>query len=124
MKNLKLIEMKNYDNLFLPAENLEESRKFYSETLGLDVKFEFANQGMIAFKVGDEEPAIILKDKNKFPDVKPAIWIEVGNVKESYETLKTKGIRFLSEPFKIKTGWAVEFSDPSGNILGITDYDQ
>jgi predicted enzyme related to lactoylglutathione lyase len=116
--------MKNYDNLFLPAENLEESRKFYLETLGLDVKFEFTNQGMIAFKVGNEESAIILKDKNKFPDVKPAIWIEVGNVKESYEILKTKGIRFLSEPFKIKTGWAVEFSDPSGNILGITDYDQ
>jgi predicted enzyme related to lactoylglutathione lyase len=26
--------------------------------------------------------------------------------------------------FKIRTGWAVEFIDPSGNNLGITDYNQ
>jgi catechol 2,3-dioxygenase-like lactoylglutathione lyase family enzyme len=34
--------MKNYDNLFLPAENFEESKKFYPEILGLETKFEFA----------------------------------------------------------------------------------
>jgi predicted enzyme related to lactoylglutathione lyase len=114
--------MKNYDNLFLPAENFEESIKFYSEILGLEVKFDFSAHGMIAFKVGNEEPAIILKDKNKFPNVKPTIWMEVDDVKEQYEKLKSKGVQFLSEPFKIRTGWAVEFVDPSGNNLGITDY--
>ena len=114
--------MKNYDNLFLPAESFEESKRFYSELLGLETKFEFADQGMIAFKVGNEEPAIILKDKSKFPDVKPAIWMEVEDVKEEHERLKLQGVRFLSEPFKIKTGWAAEFIDPSGNVLGIADY--
>jgi predicted enzyme related to lactoylglutathione lyase len=114
--------MKNYDNLFLPAENFDESKRFYSEILGLETKFEFAAQGMIAFKVGNEEPAIILKDKNKFPDVKPTIWIEVDDVKKQYLQLKSKGVKFLSEPFKIRTGWAVEFVDPSGNNLGIADY--
>jgi predicted enzyme related to lactoylglutathione lyase len=116
--------MKNYDNLFLPAENIEESKQFYSEILGLETKFEFTNQGMVAFKVGNEEPAIILKDKNKFPNVKPTIWIEVDDVKEQYEQLKLKGVNFLSEPFKIRTGWAVEFVDPAGNQLGFTDYIQ
>jgi len=28
----------------------------------------------------------------------------------------------LSEPFEIYTGLAVEFEDPFGNKLGITDY--
>ena len=28
----------------------------------------------------------------------------------------------LSEPFKIGTGNAVEFEDPFGNRLGVTDY--
>jgi predicted enzyme related to lactoylglutathione lyase len=116
--------MKKYDNLFLPAENFEESKDFYSKILGLEVKFEFSNQGMIAFKVGNEEPAIILKDRNKFPNVKPTIWIEVDDVKEQYEKLKSKGVQFLSEPFKIRTGWAVEFIDPAGNNLGMTDYKQ
>ena len=106
----------------MPTENLEESKKFYSEILGLPIKFDFASQGMIAFKVGNEEPAIILKDKSKFPNAKPTIWIEVENVKELYETLKAKGVQFLSEPFKIRTRWAVEFTDPNGNQLGFADY--
>ena len=55
--------MKNYDNLFLPSENLEESKK-----------------------------------------------------------LKIKGVQFLSEPFKIRTGWAVEFTHPTVNQLGFSDY--
>lgn len=112
----------NYDNFFYPSDNLEESKKFYTEVLGLSVKFDFSEQGMIAFNVGNEEPAIILKDKNKFPKVKPTIWFQVDNVKAQYEELLSKGVCFLSEPFKIRTGWAVEFNDPSGNVIGITDY--
>lgn len=114
--------MKNYDNFFLPVSNYEECKKFYSEILGMKMKFEFAAQGMAAFCVGDEEPAIILKDKNKFPDAKPTIWIEVMDVREIYNDLKNKGVLFTTDPFKIRTGWAVEFTDPSGNRLGLADY--
>ena len=114
--------MKNYDNLFLPADDFEASKEFYSKILGLEVKFDFSNQGMIAYKVGNEEPAIILKDKNLFPNVKPTIWLEVDDVKEQYKELTLKGVKFLSEPFEIKTGWAAEFIDPTRNSLGITDY--
>ena len=114
--------MKDYDNFFLPSQNLQKSKFFYQEILGLQVKFDFSQMGMIAFKVGNNEPAIILKDTNKFPAVKPTIWFEVENVKDEYERLKTKGLSFLSEPFQIQTGMAVEFEDPSGNRLGLTDY--
>lgn len=114
--------MKKYDNFFLPAANFEESKKFYSEVMKMPVKFDFSAQGMIAFKVGEEEPAIIIKDVNKFKDSKPCVWIEVEDVKETYKRLKSKGVQFLSEPFKIRTGWAVEFFDPSKNLLGFADY--
>lgn len=116
------ITIKNYDNFFFPADNYQESVKFYSEVLELEKKFEFTEQGMAAFKVGNEEPAIILKDKIKMPDAQPAVWIEVEDTKAVYEKLKTKGVKFLSEPFRIRTGWTVEFTDPSGNRLGFTDY--
>lgn len=78
--------------------------------------------GMSAFNVGSEEPAIILKDKTKFSDVKPTIWFVVDDVTETYNELKEKGVKFLSAPFRIRTGNAVEFEDPFGNRLGITDY--
>ena len=115
--------MNSYDNFFLPVDDTESAKRFYGDTLGLDLKFDFSDIGMTAFKVGSEEPAIILKDKNKFPDVKPTIWLVVDSVSETYEMLKSKGVRFLSEPFKIRTGNAAEFEDPFGNRLGITDYD-
>lgn len=122
MKNQ--IQMKNYDNLFLPVDDYEKSKRFYSDILGMKIKFEFAEQGMIAFCVGNEEPAIILKDKKKFPNAKPTIWIEVVDVRKLYNEMKETGVDFITEPFKIRTGWAVEFTDPSGNTLGFTDYIQ
>ena len=114
--------MKNFDNFFLPINDMEEAKQYYGEILGLDIKFDFSDKGMIAYKVGKEEPAIILKDKSKFENLKPTIWFEVADVMAKYEEMKLKGIKFISEPFRINTGYAVEFEDPSGNRLGITDY--
>ena len=116
--------MKNYDNFFLPVDNLEDAKRYYEELLGLKMKFDFSDKGMAAFNVGGEEPAIILKDTNKFKDLKPTIWFEVSDVMMKYKEMREKGIAFLSEPFKIKTGYAVEFEDPFGNRLGITDYNK
>ena len=114
--------MKNYDNFFLPSSDLEKGKKFYRDILGLPIKFDFSGMGMVAFKVGGNEPAIILKDTAKFPETKPSIWFMVDNVKEEYTRLKVKGLQFLSQPFEIHTGMAVEFEDPFGNKLGFTDY--
>lgn len=111
-----------YDNFFLPVENMEEAKKYYNNILGLEMKFDFSSNGMIAYNVGSEEPAIILKDKSKFVDAKPTIWFVVDSVKDEYEKLKQRGVAFLSEPFEIRTGLSVEFEDPFGNRLGITDY--
>ena len=115
--------MNNYDNFFLPIDNMEEAKDFYGNTLGLNLKFDFSDKGMSAFNVGSEEPAIILKDKKKFPDAKPTIWFVVDNVEATYNYLMEKGVKFLSAPFRIHTGNAAEFEDPFGNRLGITDYD-
>ena len=100
---------------------MKEAKDFYGNKLGLNLKFDFSDKGMSAFNVDSEEPAIILKDKNKFPDAKPTIWFVVDNVMETYNDLKGKSIRFLSEPFRIRTGNATEFEDPFGNRLEITD---
>lgn len=112
----------DYDNFFLPSDNLNEAKKFYSETLGFPVKFDFSANGLIAFKVGNQEPAIIVQDKNKIPSARPAILFVVDDVRQTYVELKAKGVKFLSEPYEIFTGLAVQFEDPFGNRLGLTDY--
>ena len=114
--------MKDYDNFFLPSGDLKKGKEFYQDILGLPVKFDFSEMGMVAFKVGENEPAIILKDTAKFPDAKPTIWFVVPNVQQEYRRLSERGLKFLSAPFEIHTGMAVEFEDPFGNRLGLTDY--
>ena len=94
----------NYDNFFLPAENFEESKQFFAEVLKLKIKFDFSEIGMIAFSVGDEEPAIILKDKKKFPNTKPTIWIEVDDVKQIYDELQGKGVSFFNSAVSYQNG--------------------
>ena len=113
--------MNNYDNFFLPTDDLYEAVNFYTN-LGLSEKFNFSDKGMIAFSVGEEEPAIILKDIARFPDQKPTIWFVLNDVLTEYKKLEERGIRFISKPYPIGTGIAVEFKDPFGNVLGITDY--
>jgi predicted enzyme related to lactoylglutathione lyase len=113
--------MKSYDNVFLPVKDLKVAKEFYQK-IGLSVKFDFSDKGMLAFNVGDEEPAIVLKDTGKFPEAKPTMWFVVDDVMQEFKKMSEQGIKFLSEPFKIRTGFAVEFEDPFGNRLGITDY--
>ena len=114
--------MKKDDNFFIPVDDLEMAKKYYKNNLGLKVKFDFSDMGMVAFSIDGEEAAIILKDKNKFKDLKQTIWFEVDDVNRKYQQMKESGIKFLSEPFRIRTGYAVEFEDPFGNRFGITDY--
>ncbi|WP_419822366.1 VOC family protein [Anoxybacterium hadale] len=112
----------NYDNYLLPVDDMGKARDYYENTLGLALKFDFSAKGMIAFRIGEEEPAIILKDVSRFGESKPSVWLEVENVESEYARLKAKGVAFLSEPIEIHTGLAVEFEDPFGNRFGITDY--
>jgi predicted enzyme related to lactoylglutathione lyase len=116
-------EMQSYDNYFLPVDDLSAAKEFYRK-IGLTLKFDFSDMGMAAYRVGNEEPAIILKDRRHFPDAKPTVWFVVDNVTEEYARLKENGIPFLSEPFLIHTGMAAEYEDPFGNRLGITDYNK
>ncbi|MFD2918890.1 VOC family protein [Terrimonas rubra] len=80
----------DYDNFFLPAENLDEAKEFYINKLGLDIKFDFADKGMTAFRVGDNEPAIIV---NSMQNAKPAIWFTVGCATSLYHAA-AKGNKF------------------------------
>ena len=51
--------MKKYDNLFIPVDDLEMAKKYYENNLGLKVKFDFSDMGMVAFCVDGEEAATI-----------------------------------------------------------------
>jgi len=61
--------IKDYDNFFLAAHDLDKAKEFFRDILELNIKFDFSDRGMVAFHVGESEPAIILR---KADDVRPA----------------------------------------------------
>lgn len=36
--------MKNYDNYFLPIDNIEDAKHYYHDILGLEEKFDFSDK--------------------------------------------------------------------------------
>ena len=64
---------------------MNKAKEFYSIMLGLPMKVDFTERYMVAFTVGSQEPALILKDEHQFPDARPTIWFVVDDVEGEYE---------------------------------------
>lgn len=55
MNFMKKIKIKEIDNLFLPVDDFEKAKEYYEKKLGLEIKFDFSDIGMISLKIGTEE---------------------------------------------------------------------
>ncbi len=119
------IEVLGVDNIMLAVGELEKARAFYESTLGLPVKFAVPQAGVVGYRLGDEEPGLMIRVQAMPPSPPrdtPRVWLEVKDARAAANALRGKGAVLLSEPMEILTGWAVELADPWGNVLGLTDY--
>lgn len=119
------LEVLGVDNIMLAVGDLAQARTFYESTLGLPVKFAVPQAGVVGYRLGDEEPGLMIRVKAMPPSPArdtPRIWLEVKDARAAANDLRGKGAVLLSEPMEILTGWAVELADPWGNVLGLTDY--
>jgi predicted enzyme related to lactoylglutathione lyase len=119
-------ELLGFDNVLLPVGNLAEAVGFY-ERAGFAVGLRFDEGGIALLKVGGETPGILLRVEEGLghrppPWPSPRVWLEVPDAQAAARELADAGITPLDEPFPVATGWTVEFADPWGNVLGLTDY--
>ena len=119
------LEVLGVDNVMLAVGDLEQARAFYETTLGLPVKFAVPQAGVVGYRLGPEEPGLMIRVQALVPAPPretPRIWLEVKDARAAAAALRQRGARILGEPMEILTGWAVELADPWGNVLGLTDY--
>ena len=119
------LEVLGVDNIMLAVGNLEQARRLYESTLGLPVKFAVPQAGVVGYRLGGEEPGLMIRVQALPPSPPrdtPRVWLEVRDARAAAAALRAKGVRILGEPMEILTGWAVELADPWGNVLGLTDY--
>ena len=106
-------------HVMLGVTDLEVSRAFYCDALGLALQreapgFLFLETGPVTLCLS--EPHATLAEHPGPTEVVFA----VDHVHQTYEALRTNGVEFMREPFNV-TGaqWAVNFRDPDGHLLSV-----
>lgn len=107
-----MIEVLGIDNVLFAVGDLEQAKAFYMAKLGLALKFEVAAAGIALYRLGPEEPGLLLRRQEPTP---PRVWLEVPDARAAAAELG-------GEPREVQTGWVVEVTDPWGNVVGLTDY--
>ncbi|WP_228898085.1 VOC family protein [Streptomyces sp. DH1] len=126
MSDHESYELLGFDNVLLPVGDLGAAVDFY-ERVGFPVAYRLDEAGIALLKVGVETPGLLLRLEEEFgrqPPMWPStrVWLEVTDARTAARELRAAGVPPLDEPFPVATGWTVEFADPWGNVIGLTDY--
>ena len=119
-------------NIRLLVNDFDKCFTFYNETLGLACSWGKAGDNYASFNIGIPSGLAIFKAelmtvainkpdaiKNETLQDKTAIIIEVENVDEVFEDLKSKGVNFLTAPIDMPA-WGIRvthFRDPENNLI-------
>ncbi|MEV6587765.1 VOC family protein [Streptomyces acidicola] len=126
MSDNESYELLGFDNVLLPVGDLDEAVAFYGRA-GFGVAFRLDEAGIALLKVGKETPGLLLRMEEALgqrpPEwASPRVWLEVRDARAAGRALEAAGVQPLDAPFSVATGWTVEFADPWGNVIGLTDY--
>jgi predicted enzyme related to lactoylglutathione lyase len=123
---MEAIHVLGVDNILFGVGDFDGVRAFYEGKLGLPVTFAVEAMGIVGYRLGSDEAGLFLRVQSSIVPTSaretPRLWLEVADAREAATELTAKGIAPLREPFEINTGWVVEFADPWGNVIGLTDY--
>jgi uncharacterized protein len=102
--------------LQIPALDLLKSAEFFEKVFGWQIERpypSFESPGLIGQWVTDRAPA---------PDAGPLIWINVQNIDETLESVRTGGGEVIEPPSADGPRWLATIRDPAGNVLGIAQH--
>ena len=107
-------------SITLTVSNLERSKKFYEDVLGLNKKYEYSSY--VGFECGGVEIGLRPKASIEIGKDSATIQFLVDDVDKEYRRLIDKGVEFINEPHDEPWGGRqASFHDPDGNILEITE---
>jgi len=107
-------------SITLSVSNLERSKKFYEDVLGLNKKYEYSSY--VGFECGGVEIGLRPRESVEIGRDAASIQFLVNDVDEEYRRLVNKGVKFTSKPHDEPWGGRqASFRDPDGNLLEITE---
>jgi catechol 2,3-dioxygenase-like lactoylglutathione lyase family enzyme len=109
--------------VMLGVKDLPRSVAFYRDTLGLRLQGEVPGE-FAFFDLGPTMLALStpLADPRMTPSTVGAMEVVFGveDVTAAYETLQSRGVKFLTEPRNVSgANWSAIFTDPDGHRLSV-----
>jgi catechol 2,3-dioxygenase-like lactoylglutathione lyase family enzyme len=108
------------------ADSLPKVKKFYTETLGVDVS---EQKGFLELHLAGGHRVLIYPKPNHVPATFTVLNFPVSNIEKAVDELTRRGVRFERYEGEIETddkgisrdgGMAIAwFQDPAGNILSV-----
>ncbi len=110
--------------LALQVHDLEKSKEFYTEALGLKVH-PFSSEDAAVF---DTQPipfavrkALVPLDTVSQLGHGVVIWLLADNSQDVYQKLKERGAKIVKEPTEGRNGVEFRFQDPDGYVINVYD---
>jgi catechol 2,3-dioxygenase-like lactoylglutathione lyase family enzyme len=114
---------------FIVSDDVERSRRFYSEVLGGEVVLEgepsmvqLANSWIIINVGGgptDDKPEVVLETPQDPNRVSAFLNIRVADIQSVYEEWSSKGAEFLTEPKQHEREIRCYIRDPDGHLIEV-----
>jgi len=113
--------MLRFDHLRIPVTDLDRSRRWYVDTLGLAVEFEVPDRQTVALQDGHDFTIFLQKVADSVIPNGCALWFQVLDVDATVAEWQRRGVVFAHEPRKSYWGYSAELQDPDGYLIRLWD---
>ena len=116
------LQITGVDFVTLPTDDIEASRRFYGETLGLPFVKHWGDRPASEYQAGNLTIAIMdptaFGQEYRGPHSAP-LALAVPDVAAAKELLEARGVTFVTEAFDSGVCVQALFTDPAGNVLDL-----
>ena len=112
-----MIDVEHVDFISIPTRDMERSKRFYGETLGLE--YETGNDRYAEFRAGQVTLSIWNPEENgmEFHPNSAGFALRVADVEAAREALAAEGVEFPAGVFDTGVCHMAPFKDPDGNAM-------
>jgi catechol 2,3-dioxygenase-like lactoylglutathione lyase family enzyme len=113
--------MMKFDHLNLPVSDLDRSRAWWIDTLGLKVEFELPDRRSVALQDGEGFAIFLSEQRGATTPGGTALWFQVDDVDRTFAEWTARGVTFAHGPQKTYWGYGPELCDPDGYRVRLWD---
>jgi catechol 2,3-dioxygenase-like lactoylglutathione lyase family enzyme len=113
--------MMKFDHLSIPVTDVNRSRDWYVEALGMTIEFEVLERRITALQDSDGFTIFLHEVSSAVTANGCALWFQVADVDATFAEWSARGIAFTHSLRKSCWGYGAELADPDGYLVRLWD---